>query len=627
MNKKISSNEIREKFLKFFEKRNHKIIPSAPLVPENDPSVLFNTAGMQPLVPYLLGEKHPNGTRIVDVQKCVRTGDIDEVGDNTHHTFFEMLGNWSLGDYFKEEAIKWSYQFLTSKEEGIGLDPSRLYVTVFVGDENAPKDTEAYEVWKKIFEDAGLDPEKRIFWMSAESNWWAAGDNGPCGPDSEMFYDRTLDGLGGLTKEEFLEADEKQQVVEIWNDVFMEFEKKDGKVIGKLSQKNIDTGAGFERLVSVVENKESAYETSLFVNELKILEEKTGKKYLDFKKDFRVILDHIRTSIFLLSDGVFPSNKDQGYVLRKLLRRSVLKMKNIGFDYENVNVLVKSFIEQYGKTYENLIEKKEKIIQEISLEISKFEKTLVSGLKEFEKIIDTDASNNHIQRLEFGMCLDYGYALNEISGKDAFKLFSTYGFPLELIKEEAEKRGFVVNEEEFNKLFSEHMKKSKDASFGKFKGGLAGDTPKTRALHTATHLLLAGLRKFLGEEVTQAGSNITEDRIRFDFTYHEKVGREVLDKIEDYVNSVIKTNAKIIVEEMPKEQAKQEGVVGAFWDKYPDIVKVWTIKDDAENIYSRELCGGPHVINTSELSEFGVFKIGKEQSSSAGVRRVKATLI
>jgi len=619
----MKSNEIRKRFLEFFEKRNHKIIPSAPLVPENDPSVLFNTAGMQPLVPFLLGEKHPAGTRLADAQKCVRTNDIDEVSDNTHFTFFEMLGNWSLGDYFKNEAIEYSFEFLTSKDEGLGLDPKRLYVTVFEGDENAPKDEEAYKKWKEIFEKAGLNPDERIFWMSADSNWWAAGDNGPCGPDSEMFYDRTENGLGGLTKEEFIKADDRQDVVEIWNDVFMEFLKKDGKVVGKLDQQNIDTGAGLERLTAILQNKKSPYETDLFENEKEILEKESGKKYQDFQKDFRIILDHLRTSTFLISDGVIPSNKDQGYILRRLLRRAVVRMKNIEFPNEKVSEIIKSYIQKYSEIYPNLKEKENLILDEIQKEIQKFEKTLSAGLREFQKIIDVEIKNNHIQKLEFGQIEADAKALNEIHGDDAFKLFSSYGFPLELIIEEAEKHGFVVDVKGFEEKMKEHAEKSKTASAGKFKGGLGGDSPKIVAFHTATHLLLAALKKFVGEHVSQKGSNITEERARFDFNNPEKVQKDVQEKIENWINEVVEKGAEVKVEEMPKAEAEKDpSITGSFWEKYPDVVKVWTIEKDGE-IFSKELCNGPHVKNTKELAEFGRVKIKKEESSSAGVRRIK----
>ena len=618
----MNSNEIRKKFLDFFEKRGHAIVPSAPLVPENDPSVLFNVAGMQPIVPFLLGETHPKGKRIADAQKCVRTNDIEEVGDNTHLTFFEMLGNWSLGDYFKKEAINWSYEFLTSKKEGLGLDVNRLYVTVFEGDENAPKDLEAYEIWKGIFEEAGLNPDERIFW-GVEDNWWEAGENGPCGPDSEMFYDRTEKGLGGLTPKEFLEADERQDVVEIWNDVFMEYQKKDGKVIGKLENKNIDTGAGLERLAAILEDKESPYDTSMFADEVKIIEEKTGKKYQENKKDFRIILDHLRSGTFLISDGVIPGNKDQGYILRRLLRRAAVRMKNIDFSYNDVAEIIKSFIKKYFETYPNLKEKEDLILKEISEEIQKFEKTLSSGLREFQKIINPEIKNNHIQKLEFGMCESGACALNEISGEEAFKLFASYGFPYELIEEEAEKNGFVVDKIGFEKKMKEHSEKSKTASAGKFKGGMGGDSEKIVAFHTTTHLLLAALKKFIGDSVSQKGSNITDERVRFDFNNNEKVQKDVQEKIENWINEIIEKDALVSVEEMDKNEAENAGdITGSFWEKYPDVVKVWTIEKDGE-VFSKELCNGPHVKSTGEIAKFGKVKIKKEESSSAGVRRIK----
>ena len=622
----LTSTEIRNRFLKFFENKNHAIIPSASLVPENDPSVLFNTAGMQPLVPFLLGEKHPKGVRLVNIQKCVRTNDIEEVGDNTHFTFFEMLGCWSLGDYFKKEAILWSHEFLTSKDSGLALDISKLYVTVFEGDDNAPKDEESYFIWKKIFEDAGLNPEERIFWMGTNDNWWSAGDNGPCGPDSEIFYDITESGVSIKSKKDFIDADNKQDVVEIWNNVFMGYNKKDGKIIGELDNKNVDIGAGFERITAILQKKDSAFETDLFNDAIELIEKKTGLRYLENKENFRVILDHIRTSVFLIADGVSSSNKDQGYILRRLLRRAVVKMKNVSFNFENIKELILIFIDKYSPIYPNLLTRQDEIILEISQEIKKFEKTLITGMKEFDKIVNSEIKNNNIKKMEFGEIDTEGVALNEISGDDAFKLFTTYGFPIEIIMEEAEKQNICVDRDEFDRKLEEHSKQSQTASVGKFKGGMGGDSPKITAQHTATHLMLSGLRKYLGDSVDQAGSNITEDRIRFDFTYSEKVERDILDKIEEYVNNAIESEANITVEEISKQEAKDGGVVGAFWEKYPDIVKVWTIKDENGNIYSKELCGGPHVKNTSEIKEFGKFKIEKEKSSSAGIRRIKAIL-
>lgn len=616
----MQSHEIRKRFLTFFEKRNHAIIPSSPLVPENDSSVLFNTAGMQPLVPYLLGEKHPSGTRLANAQKCVRTNDIEEVGDNTHFTFFEMLGNWSLGDYFKEDAIAWSYEFLTNKEEGLGLDPERLYVSVFEGNDDAPRDNEAAEIWKKLV------PENRIYYMGAEDNWWSAGDNGPCGPDSEMFYDRTKDGLGDMTFEEFKAADEKQEVVEIWNDVFMQYLKKDGNVVSELDNKNIDTGAGLERLTAILQDKQSPYETDLFADIISYIEANSERSYADEKMAYRVFADHIRTAVFLISDGALPANKDQGYITRRLVRRAIRYTKTIGMDTVNIVHIAALYIDQYSSVYANLSEKKESIISEIEKEVTKFEKTLTQGLREFERLVDIGNSRDNIAVQEFGH-FNSTSRVNEISGEEAFKLFTTYGFPLEMIVEESENRGLYTNTKDFRRLLAEHQAKSRTASEGKFKGGLGGDSPKITAFHTCTHLLLAGLRKELGDHVNQAGSNITDERTRFDFTHPEKVDRETLDRIEKYVNDAVVSGARIHIEEMQKDQAQQEGVVGSFWEKYPDVVKVYSIKDDNGVIYSRELCGGPHVEEASQIQEFGLFKIKKESSSSAGVRRIKAIFV
>jgi len=613
----MQSQEIRKRFLEFFEKRGHAIIPSAPLVPENDPSVLFNTAGMQPLVPYLLGEKHPSGTRLVDAQKCVRTNDIEEVGDNTHFTFFEMLGNWSLGDYFKEDAIKWSYEFLTSKEEGLGLDPNRLYVSVFEGNDDAPFDKEAESVWKTLV------PEKRIYSMGVEDNWWSAGENGPCGPDSEMFYDRTVDGLGDMTFEEFKAADERQDVVEIWNDVFMQYLKEDGKVVGELENKNIDTGAGLERLTAILQDKPSPYETDLFADVIAYMETHAEHAYEDMHLTYRVLADHLRTAVFLIADGAVPANKDQGYITRRLLRRAIRYAQNLNLDTKHITPLVEIYINKYKDVYANLAESKDLIVTEIESEVTKFEKTLVQGLKEFERLVDVKNKKDNIAVQEFGS-FNCTSKVNEISGPEAFKLFTTYGFPLEMILEEAHSRDLRVDIRDFKKLVSEHQEKSRTASEGKFKGGLGGDSPKITAFHTCTHLLLEGLRRELGDHVNQAGSNITDERTRFDFTHPEKVDRETLDKIEEYVNNAAASGARVSMEEMPKEQAQKEGVVGSFWEKYPDVVKVYSIKDDNGVVYSRELCGGPHVQEAGQIQEFGRFKIKKESSSSAGVRRIKA---
>lgn len=615
----MQSDEIRKRFLDFFAAREHAVIPSAPLLPENDPSVLFNTAGMQPIVPYLLGEKHPSGTRLVDIQKCVRTNDIDEVGDKSHLTFFEMAGHWSLGDYFKKDAIEWMYEFLTSQEEGLGLDPQRLYVTVFEGDTNAPLDQEAIDIWKKIV------PEHRIYALNADENWWAAGDNGPCGPDTEYFYDTTEQGLGDLSREDFLRHCDNLDIIEICNSVFMQYKKEGGKVVGELDQKSIDFGGGLERWACVMQGVDTVYETDLFSYSIELIGQNSTVAYSDAEEDYRIIADHIRSAVFMIADGARPGNKDQGYVLRRLLRRSVGRMRNIGFSQGSLAEVVEAVIDKYQAHYPNLDTERSVIIDEINQEMDKFSKTLEQGLKEFEKIVDVENSRDNICVQEFGE-VNCTSTVNELSAQEAFTLFTTYGFPIDLIREEAKRYNLHIDEDGFEALLTEHQKQSRTASAGKFKGGLAGDSPKIRALHTATHLMLAGLRKEVGDHVNQAGSNTTEERIRFDFTHEAKVDRETLDRIEAFVNDAIARGGDVSIEEMDKEVARESGVVGSFWDKYPDIVKVYTMTSPDGEVYSRELCGGPHVQDVSELSEFGTFKITKEESSSAGVRRVKAVL-
>ena len=622
----MSGNEIRTKFLNFFEKRGHTIIPSASLVPENDPSVLFNTAGMQPLVPYLLGQEHPTGSkRIVNSQKCIRTNDIEEVGDNTHLTFFEMLGNWSLGDYFKEDALKWSFEFLTDQEEGLGLDPKRIYVTVFAGDENAPKDAEAYAIWEKIFSDIGLDPEQRIFFLGADSNWWSPGDNGPCGPDSEMFYDVSGELTEGLTKEQFLAADDRQDVIEIWNDVFMEYEKKDGVIVGKLANKNVDTGSGLERVTGVVQGKDNVFETDLFLPIIHKIEELSNKQYTlaqdssktnstnanwrEDNKAMRIIADHIRASVFLIADGVSVSNTDQGYILRRLLRRSIRQGDKLGLAKHSLKAIAQSVIDIYGEMYTNLKTQEDNILNLIDGEETQFRTTLEHGLKQFEKIAsDREVINNKMVKAE-----------------DLFLLFTTYGFPIELTKEIASERNLLVDEAGFRELMLEHREKSRSGAAQKFKGGLADHSEKVVEYHTATHLLLAALQHFLGKEVHQAGSNITSERLRFDFTHPQKVERETLDKIEDWVNEKISTGGEVTIETMPKATAEQDSTIeGSFWDKYPDMVNVYTIHSRTGDVISRELCGGPHVSSLTKITP--TFVIKKEESVAAGVRRIKAVL-
>ncbi len=606
----MQSNEIRTRFLAFFEKRGHKIIPSASLVPENDPSVLFNTAGMQPLVPYLLGQAHPMGSRIADIQKCVRTGDLDDIGDNRHFSFFEMMGNWSLGDYFKHEAIGWSYEFLTSKEEGLGLDPSRLYVTIFEGDENAPFDEESKQIWMNL----GVS-EHRIYALPADDNWWSPGDNGPCGPCSEMFYDMTEVGIGDLSKEAFLEAVKKEDAIEIWNDVFMEYEKKDGKVIGKLAQRNVDTGAGLERMTAVMQGKKTAYETDLFEEVIGIIKE-TSQKY-DVLSG-RIIADHVRTASFMISDGVIPSSKDRGYVLRRLIRRAVFKMKFIESHPVLSSNLIKSIIGKYSKIYPRLIEVD--IYTIFKEEEEKFLNTLQSGVREFEKMYEYYL---HAMTLT-GLSNPEDHIF--IKGGDAFMLFATYGFPIELTLEllkEKKCKNIEETERQFHAKMSEHQKLSQTASAGMFKGGLANHNEKTIKLHTAHHLLLAGLQAIVSPEIKQRGSNITEERLRIDFVCDHKLTDEEKKKVEDWVNDKITQKLIVARREMPREEAEKIGAQMEFGAKYPDMVSVYVIEDENGNAISKEFCGGPHVSNTSEL---GHFKIQKEEAVAQGIRRIKAVL-
>jgi alanyl-tRNA synthetase len=603
----MRSDEIRSRFLQFFKERGHAIIPSAPLVPENDPTVLFNTAGMQPLVPYLMGGKHPAGTRLADSQKCVRTGDIDDIGDNTHCTFFEMLGNWSLGDYFKDDAIKWSYEFLTSKTEGLGLDPARLYVTVFEGDKNSEKDTEAFEIWKKV----GV-PENRIYFKGADSNWWPAVKGGkdtwtgPTGPCSEMFYDVTEKGLGDMTVEEYNHADEKQQVVEVWNDVFMEFEKKEGKIVGKLSQKNVDTGAGLERLCMVLQKATSVFDTDLFENIMQV-----AKELGSDVRSQRIISDHIRTAVFMISDGVLPSNTDQGYILRRIIRRMVFKAKE-KISKEFIQKLVSVVVATYGDVYANTLSQQEKITEVIVGEMQKFIKTLADGVHEQQKLV---LQNNHF-----------------LDGKIAFTLFTSGGIPLELAIEIAKDSGDEVDpniHSVFSDLITTHQKLSRAGAAQKFKGGLADTDEMSLKYHTATHLLHQALRDVLGTHVQQKGSNITAERLRFDFVHGAKMTDDEKKKVEAIVNEKISAGLPMQVVELAKEEAEKVGALHFFGDKYGEKVTVYFIGDSVQTAYSKEFCGGPHVKNTKELAGpagLWKFKIAKEEAVSAGVRRVKAVL-
>lgn len=578
----MNSNEIRQRFLKFFEERGHAILPSASLVPQNDPSVLFNTAGMQPLVPYLLGQEHPQGNRLADIQKCVRTNDIEEVGDNTHLTFFEMMGNWSLGDYWKKESINWSYELLTNKDYGFGLDPQRLYVTCFEGDENAPRDTESEEIWKEIFNKNGISGE-RIYFRPKEKNWWSAGPNGPCGPDTEMFYDLTGELNSGMTLDDYLKADDEQKVVEIWNNVFMQYLSKDGKVVGELPNKNVDTGAGFERMVAVVQGKKSVFETDVFDYILNFL----GSQ----DKSARIIADHIRTSIFMINDGVTPSNTDSGYILRRLLRRAYVHAKKINLSLHSIievskHITSNKLYSVYGLNFELT----KKIIED---EITKFEKTLESGLNEFTK------------------------------GTDPFVLFTTYGFPIELTLEIAKEKGIDIDLNKFKNDLEKHKELSRVGSEQKFKGGLSGTGEMETKYHTATHLLHQALRDVLGDSVSQKGSNITSERLRFDFAFERKMTDDEKNRVELLVNEKIALKLPVNKIVMKKSDAENTGALHFFGEKYPDEVSVYYIGDGIYSAYSKEFCGGPHVDNTSVL---GTFKIQKEEAVSAGVRRIKATL-
>lgn len=578
----MTSSEIRQRFLNFFAKRGHAILPSASLVPKNDPSVLFNTAGMQPLVPYLMGEKHPLGNRLASCQKCVRTGDIDDVGDARHLTFFEMLGNWSLGDYFKQDAIKWSYEFLTSKEEGLALDPSRLYITVFEGDADAPRDMEAVEIWKQYI------PENRIYFLPKANNWWSPGDNGPCGPDTEMFYDVTPQGLGDMTHDEYVAADDAGGVVEIWNDVFMEYEKKDGVVIGKLSQKNVDTGSGLERISMIVQGKSNVYEADMFAPVMAKIST-DAERYNE--RSARIIADHVRSAVFLISDGVLPGNKDQGYILRRLIRRAVMQSKNVGLASHSLGTLAALFGELYKDMYPEVVNVD--IESVINQEEDKFTKTLESGLKEFAR------------------------------GADPFLLATTYGFPIELTEELAKEKGIAIDRAAFDAQMKAHQDASRAGAEQKFKGGLANTSEQTTKLHTAHHLLLAALQHVVSPDIHQRGSNITDERLRMDFNFDRKLTEEEKQEVEDTVNHWIGQNFHVNKKEMPREDAEQIGAEMEFGAKYPDTVSVYFIEDETGEIVSREFCGGPHVERTGIL---GHFKILKEEASSAGVRRIKAIL-
>ena len=585
--------DLKDTYLKFFEEKGHKIIPSAPIIPENDPTCLFNTAGMQPLVPYLKGEPHPEGHRLADVQKCFRTNDLDSIGDKTHHTFFEMLGNWSLGDYFKKESISWSFELLTKR---LNIPVEKLAVTVFKGNDIVPADSESAEIWESL----GIKKE-RIAFLGEDNNWWPNMElTGPCGPDTEIFYWRSEEKV----PEKFDPEDENW--VEIWNNVFMQYNHEADGTFEPLKHKNVDTGLGVERVTAILEGQTDNYKSSVWKDIIKKIEEISGKSYDDerYTKAMRIIADHMRAVVMISGDdaGIKPSNTDQGYILRRLIRRIIRYAKTLEIDINSnwEEEIAKLIIEEYSPYYAELSRNKEAILQVLKNEKIKFNRTLEKGLREFEKI------TSHID--------------GDVLDKDnAFKLYDTYGFPIELTEELAKERGLKVDTEGFKQKFAEHQAKSREGATAKFKGGLASTGEMETKYHTATHLLNAALKKVLGPHVHQKGSNITAERMRFDFSHDAKMTEEEKQKTEDLVNEYIKMAIPVERLEMKKEDALKLGAEAMFLDKYGDIVSVYKIGD-----VSIELCGGPHVSNTSEL---GTFKIKKEEASSAGVRRIKAVLL
>ncbi len=658
----MKSSEIRQRFLSFFEKRGHTVIQSASLVTPDEKGLtnatLFNTAGMQPLVPYLLGKPYASAdgarvARLVDIQKCLRTVDIDTVGDKTHHTFFQMLGNWSLGDYFKREAIGWSFEFLTNPidapkgDQGLGLDPTRLYVSVFAGDENAPRDDEAADIWRDVFKknkvEAGGDTSKgeagRIFYLPAENNWWEAGDNGPCGPDTEMFYDIKNTHKGALlTHEDYAKADAAQEVVEVWNDVFMQYEKKDGKIVGKLPKPSVDTGAGLERLTITLSGSDNTYDTDLFKPVMDLLnDEKTPLR------SKRIVADHLRASIFLITDGVIPSNTDRGYILRRFIRRAVMNTAAKKLPAAEISKFVDTFISIYKESYPELVEKSALIKKVLIEESEKFAEALVLGTKELDKemIKEFDLWTRG-PALTGSSDVETQSNLEKMPkimpGLAAFKIFQTYGLPLELIVDIAKEKGINVDEKGFHEEFKKHQDLSRAGAEQKFKGGLAdANDPMVVRYHTATHLLQQALHDVLGEESgSQKGSNITAERLRYDFN-GVKLTDEQKKKVEEIVNEKIKAALPVNQIIVPRAEAEKTGARHFFGEKYGDRISIYFIGpasnpptiDDLKNAYSKEFCGGPHVKNTSELAGpegKWRFKIQKEEASSQGVRRIKAAL-
>ncbi len=652
--KSYSSNELRSLFLKFFQDHGHAVISSASVIPENDPTVLFTTAGMHPLVPYLMGEKHPSGTRLTDVQKCIRTGDIEDVGDFSHLTFFQMLGNWSLGDYFKKEMIPWSWEFLTSPDY-LGLPKERLAFSVFAGDEDCPRDEESAQLWR----DCGVDDD-HIFFLPKENNWWGpAGTTGPCGPDTEMFFITDKEPCGP----DCSPACSCGRYLEIWNDVFMQYNKNAEGKFEPLSQKNVDTGMGLERTICVLNGKKSVYETDAFTDILAKIAELSGKEYGsddETTKAFRIIADHMRTSTFIMGDdrGVSPSNVDQGYVLRRLIRRAVRYGMGIGMPDGFTGEIAKVVIAQFEEVYPELKRNEAFVLEQLALEETRFAKTLRQGEKEFEKIYNNvkntktilesilNAENKVALAQELAQTkklrpspdmmpiIDAAKAgdeaalveavnarlstLSVMDGRSAFKLYDTYGFPIEMTIELATEKGLTVDQNDFAERFKQHQATSQAGAEQRFKGGLADHSDQTARLHTATHLMHTALRKVLGPEVAQKGSNITAERLRFDFSFGRKMTAEEIAEVEKLVNEAIAAKAPVICEEMTVAEAKEQGAIGLFESKYGEKVKVYTMGE-----FSKEICGGPHAENTGDLVSF---KIKKEESSSAGVRRIKAVI-
>ena len=645
----MDGNQIREKYLKFMEKNGHAIVPSSALVPENDATTLFTGSGMQSMLPYLLGEKHPKGTRITDSQRCFRAEDIEEVGDNRHTTFFEMLGNWSFGDYFKEKQIELMFEFLVDE---LKINPENLYITVFGGDEdnNLPKDEEAPKLWQDLFAkhgisagvadigseqggyEKGMKEGERIFYYDSSKNWWSRAGKPdkmpvgePGGPDSEMFYD-----FGTPHNTDFGEHCHPNcdcgRFIEIGNNVFMQYIKRDDKKFEELESKNIDFGGGLERIAAASNNDADVFKVNLLWNVVAQVEKLSGKKYDENLPAFRVVTDHIRGAVFMIADGVYPGNTDQDYFTRRLLRRAVRYADKLEIPVGKFALLAESVIETYQEHYPHLLEKKSEITEAIAREEEQFRKTLDSGMKQFNKVtLQVHLTSKEVDGKKMIDKSVPPVAKKAISAQKAFDLYTTYGFPIELTEEIAKEKGLIVERAGFEKLMDEHRDKSRAGAEQKFKGGLADSSEKVTHYHTATHLLLAGLRKELGDHVHQAGSNITGERLRFDFTHPDKVDRETLDKVEEFVNNAIQIGGEVSIEMMAKDKAQADTTIEAsFWDRYPDEVKVYTMKGEDGTVFSRELCGGPHVEKLQTIQ--GTFKIKKEESSSAGVRRIKAVL-